>query len=164
MEEVSVSAWVATAGVGLSMLVIWLTRGGAHQRREAQERLRPQLVFSHVALAVLGLGLWIAFLVTGDEVLAYVTLGTLAIVAVLGSTSYYIWQKRRLGRIKATSTSWDVPLPVMGSTDMPAEQHFPVAVVILHGVYAVVTVVVVTLIVVGVDSWTALSDALPSMP
>jgi hypothetical protein len=150
VAELSVSAWIATAGVGMSLLWIWIGRGALRERETGRRRLRWQLVFSHVALAVTGLALWVAYLVTDDDVLAWITLGALVVVATLGTTSYYIWQKRRLGRFKATKASWDVPASVIATGDIPPEQYVPISVVLLHGLFAVTTVVLVALTVLGI--------------
>jgi hypothetical protein len=158
MGELSLSAWIATAGVGLSLLGIFLGRGGAHQPRQARGRLRPRLVFSHIGVAVVGLCVWVAYLITKDKTLAWLALSLLCLVAILGATEYYVWQKRRLGRIKATAASWDLPSSTLGAGEIPPEQHFPVSVVLLHGVFAVITLVLVTLATLGVEDWASFRD------
>lgn len=163
MGELSVSAWIATAAVGLSLLGIFVGRGGVHQDRRARGRLRPQLLFSHIGVAVIGLGVWIAYLLLDREYLAYLALGLLVLVAILGCTEYYIWQKRRLGKIKATRGSWDLPPSTLAAGEIPAEQHFPVSVVVLHGVFAVITLILVALVTSGIEDWAALRDKLSAL-
>jgi len=150
MATEALAAWIATAGVGGSLVWIWISRGGWRQVRQDRKRLRPRLVLAHVSLAVAGLGLWIAYIVTGERVLRWVCLGVLVGVASLGSTGYYVWQKRRLGRLKATPSHWDLPPAMLASRHIPAEQFFPASVVLLHGVFAVVTVVLVLLVALDV--------------
>jgi hypothetical protein len=150
MRFAAMIVWLATAGVGLSMLLIWLTRGALGQKKGVLKHLTPKLVFSHVGLAVVGLVVYVTGLITGDEIIAWIALGVLALVGTLGSLEYYVWQKRRLGVVKATPESWDFPPEAMTRVDVPAEQHFPAPVVILHGVLAVATVVLVLLVALGV--------------
>ena len=138
-------ALIATIGAGLSLFGIYVSRGGLQQLRMGRKRLRPQLVLGHMVLGFAALGVWIAYLVSDDESLAWLTLGALVVVTVLGSISYYIWQRRRLGVLKATRDRWDVPRTALGSGSMPAEQYFPVSVVVLHGLFAVGTIVLVVL-------------------
>ena len=63
----------------------------------------------------------------------------LAIVAALGLTMFAVWLRQRQG----------AALPRQAA-NRPAEQRFPVAIVGLHGVLAVRTVVLVFLAAVGV--------------
>jgi hypothetical protein len=62
-------------------------------------------------------------------------------VALLGFTMFAIWLQRRRSRGAVT----DVVTP-----NTPAEQHFPIAVVGLHGLLAATTLVLVLLAAAGV--------------
>jgi hypothetical protein len=138
MEWAALIAWVATAGGGFVLLTIWLSRGGMRQEREAGRRIRPPLILGHFLLAATGLVLWIVYVASDSDALAWVAFGILAVVALLGWTMFAIWyQRRRLGAAREDA-------------GIPAEQHFPVPVVALHGVLAVTTVVLVFLAAVGV--------------
>jgi manganese efflux pump family protein len=66
----------------------------------------------------------------------------LSVVALLGFTMFAIWWRRQ--------SRCAVREAVSPAT--PAEQHFPVAIVGLHGLLAVTTVVLVFLTAVGVGS------------
>jgi hypothetical protein len=68
-------------------------------------------------------------------------LGIFAVVALLGWTMFAIWLRRRQARAGGS----DIAAP-----GVPAEQHFPVSVVTLHGLLAVTTVVLVLLTALGV--------------
>jgi manganese efflux pump family protein len=136
MEWVALVAWVLTAGGGFVLLSIWLARGGMHQQREAGQRIRPPLILSHFGLAATGLVLWIIYLASDSDTLAWIAFALLAVVAVLGWTMFAIWwQRRQRGQLDSSA---------------PAEQQFPVPIVALHGVLAVTTVVLVFLVAVGV--------------
>ena len=140
MEWAALIAWVLTAGGGFVLLAIWLSRGGM-QQQEAGNRIRPPLILSHFLLAATGLVIWIIYLVFDRDALAWIAFAILGVVALLGWTMFAIWFRRRRSRAAAA----DVAAP-----GMPAEQHFPVPIVTLHGVLAVTTVVLVLLTALGV--------------
>jgi hypothetical protein len=137
MKWAALIAWLITAGGGFVMLSIWLARGGMKQQQEAGNRIRPPLILSHFLLAAGGLVIWIIFLISDNDALAWIAFAILAVVAVLGFTMFAIWLRRRQAR---TGGGAEIATP-----GVPAEQHFPVAVVGLHGLLAVTTVVLVLL-------------------
>jgi hypothetical protein len=146
MEWAALIAWVVTAAGGFALLTIWLSRGGMRQAREAGARIRPPLILSHFLLAATGLVIWIIYIATDSDALAWVALVLLAVVALLGFTMFAIWyQRRQRGPAAATGVTGSP-----GSSDTPPEQHFPVPIVGLHGLLAVTTVVLVFLTAVGV--------------
>ena len=145
MEWAALIAWIATAGGGFVMLAIWLSRGGMQQGDRQGSRIRPPLILGHFLLAATGLVIWIIYVATDSDALAWIAFVLLAIVAVLGFTMFAIWyQRRQGGPVAATGVTGP------DSSETPPEQHFPVPVVGLHGVLAVVTVVLVFLTAVGV--------------
>jgi hypothetical protein len=95
---------------------------------------------SHFLLAAAGLVVWIVYLAKDEDVLAWIALAILAVVAALGWTMFAIWLRRRRAR----------SAPEAVTPDTPAEQHFSVPIVALHGVLAVATVVLVLLTAAGV--------------
>jgi hypothetical protein len=135
MKWAALIAWVVTAGGGFVLLAIWLSRGGM-QQAEGGNRIRPPLIMSHFLLAATGLVLWIIYVATDKDALAWIAFAVLLVVALLGFTMFAIWLRRRQGRAAAGEA-------VSAST--PAEQHFPVAVVGLHGLLAATTLVLVLL-------------------
>ena len=137
MEWAALIAWVLTAGGGFVLLATWLQNGGM-QQRESGRQIRPPLILTHFGLAALGLVLWIIYVFTDSEALAWIALALLVVVALLGFTMFVIWwQRRQAGAAAATPGE-------------PAEQRFPVPVVALHGLLAVTTVVIVCLTTFGV--------------
>jgi hypothetical protein len=132
--------WVLTAGGGFVMLAIWLKHGGPQRARDEGKRIRPPLLFAHFGLAATGLVLWIVYLATDSESLAWIAFALLLVVALLGFTMLSIWLSQRSRR---TATTAD--------TD-PPEQRFPVSIVGLHGVLAATTLVLVLLSAAGVGS------------
>ena len=73
----------------------------------------------------------------------------LALVAALGFTMFFVWlaQRRAATPEAATTTARSGSGPDAGA---PAEQTFPVAIVTLHGILAVTTVLLVFLTAIGV--------------
>jgi manganese efflux pump family protein len=134
MEWAALISWIVTAGGGFVLLAIWWSRGGMRQREGRQ--IRPPLILSHFALAATGLVLWIIYLANDSDTLAWIAFALLVVVALLGWTMFAIWwQRRQAGTLAAADAQ---PGP-------PAEQHFPVPIVALHGLLAVTTVVLVLL-------------------
>jgi len=142
MEWAALIAWLLTAAGGFVLLLVWLSRGGM-QQKENGSRIRPPLILSHFLLAATGLVLWIVYVFSDSDALAWIAFVILLVVALLGWTMFAIWLKRRRGQEAAADTA---------APGLPAEQHFPVAVVALHGVLAVTTVVLVFLATIGVGS------------
>lgn len=145
MEWAALIAWVLTAGGGLVMLAIWISRGGMRQREGG--RIRPPLILGHFALAASGLVLWIIYVVTGSEALAWIAFVLLLVVAALGFTMFAIWQRQRQARTAVAQAATATSGPVE-----PAEQRFPVAIVALHGIAAATTLVLVLLAALGVGT------------
>jgi manganese efflux pump family protein len=143
MKWAALITWVLTAGGGFVLLAIWLSRGGMHQQAERGNRIRPPLIMSHFLLAAAGLVLWIVYVADGKRTLAWIAFAALLVVAVLGFTMFAIWLRRRQGRGAVAEAA---------APDTPAEQHFPVAVVGLHGLLAATTLVLVLLTAAGVGS------------
>ena len=132
MEWAALISWVLTAGGGFVLLAIWLRNGGMSQRSPGE--IRPFLILGHFALAATGLVLWIIYVATDSDALAWIAFAILVVVALIGWTMFAIWYQRRQGMTAAGEA------PAMST---PAEQRFPVAIVGLHGLLAVITVVLV---------------------
>jgi manganese efflux pump family protein len=134
MEWAALISWIVTAAGGFVLLAIWISRGGMQQREGG--RIRPALILSHFGLAATGLVLWIVYVVNDSDTLAWIAFALLVVVAVLGWTMFAIWWRRR--QLGAAAGAVAEP-------DEPAEQHFPVPVVAVHGLLAVTTIVLVLL-------------------
>ena len=81
MEWAALVTWVVTAAFGFTMLVIWLRHGGL--QKAPGGKIPPWLIFSHFALAASGLVLWIVYVATDTDALAWVAFIVLLFVAVL---------------------------------------------------------------------------------
>jgi len=115
------------------------------RRHEASDepgsRIRPPLILTHFLLAATGLVIWIIYVVNDSSALAWIALVILGIVALLGWTMFAIWYQRRQAGAQVAAPA---------NPGVPAEQHFPVPIVALHGLAAITTVVLVFLAAVGV--------------
>ncbi|MBM0238162.1 hypothetical protein JNW88_15175 [Micromonospora sp. ATA32] len=127
--------WLVTAVIGFTMLGMWVARGGLRGVGEGAgakpaSRFAPGLVFGHFLLAAAGLVVWIIYLVVDVEALTWLAFGLLVVVAILGDVLFVRWYKGRgLGMI---------------------ESGLPRALVYTHGLFAVVTVILVLLTALGV--------------
>ncbi len=139
-------AWVVTALGGFVLLGTWISRGGARPPRTSQ--LPPALIFGHFALAALGLVVWIVALIADRTVLDWIAFGLLVPVALLGFAMLARWiPTYRAARTATAHAGGPGAAPAADRT--PAEQHFPVPVVLGHGLLAVVTLVLVLLTALG---------------
>jgi hypothetical protein len=144
MDVAALIAWVVTAGGGFILLGTWIARGGPRQAQAGATRFPPALIFGHFGLAATGLVLWIIYVLTDAGALAWIALVLLLAVATLGFTMVTRWRQDR-----ATVAAGAAGGPE-SHAERPAEQHFPVAVVYLHGLLAVITLVLVLLTALGV--------------
>jgi hypothetical protein len=146
MSIAALITWVITAGFGFFMLIRWATRGGLRKVQGADTHLPPVRVFTHFGLAAAGLIVWIIFLVTGSPILAWIAVAALVLVAILGVVMVRQWAKD--GRAAMASVAAGAVRSDAGEVDL-AEQHIPRVPVVLHGIFAVSTVVLVLLTALG---------------
>lgn len=143
-------AWVITALGGFVMLGQWISRGGLRQQRSGATRFPAGLVFSHFGLAAGGLVVWIAYLVTNEGRLAWVAFVLLIPVALLGFIMLARWVPVYRGRAVTAGAQRASASTGSGLVETePAERHLPVPVVVAHGLFAIVTVVLVLLTALG---------------
>ncbi len=167
MSGIALLTWVLTAFGGLFLLAIWLIEYDPDFQRAAATRLPVPVISGHAALAVCGLAVWVIYLVTGDDHFAWATLAILAAVVGLGVTMAIRWigvyrttakpvrRERATVAVAAAPGAFAASVSAVGSDRsreflVPPERHFPVPVVIGHGVFAVTTVVLVLLTTLGV--------------
>jgi hypothetical protein len=148
MSIAALVTWIITAGVGFFMLIRWATRGGVRKVEGAETHLPPVRVFTHFGLAAAGLIVWIIYLVTGATLLAWIAVAALVIVATIGVVMVRQWAKDGRAAM-AAATAGGAPSSGGGGPDL-AEQHIPRPPVVLHGIFAVTTVVLVLLTALGI--------------
>lgn len=141
MKWAALIVWVITALGGFGLLAIWLQRGGIRQADQPGRRIRPPLILTHMALAAGGLVVWIIYLASDTRALAWIAFALLLVVASLGFGMLALWFQRR----QAAATPAGTAVAGAGEGSTPAEQHFPVAIVAVHGLVAATTLVLVLL-------------------
>lgn len=139
MSAASLFAWIATVLVGLMLLVIWLMEYDPQFQSTAATRLPIPVISTHALLGMAGLVLWGAYLLADQSRLAYATMADLAIAVALGLTMAGRWIRvyRTYGRSPRSDPSGTQVVSV------PPERHFPVSAVVIHGVLATTTVILV---------------------
>jgi hypothetical protein len=155
MDIAALAAWVLTAGGGFYLLATWIAKGGI--RSPGTSRFPPALIFGHFALAAVGLIVWIIFVIAGQSALAWIAFALLVPVAGLGFTMLARWVPTfrartavAAGGVAAGGVATGAGAPgAAGAPLEPAERHFPVAVVVGHGLLAVVTLLLVLLAALG---------------
>lgn len=147
MKWAALVTWVITAGGGFIMLGLWLQGGGMRQSAQSGTVIRPPLILTHFVLAASGLVLWIVYLASDSDALAWIAFALLAVVAVLGFTMLAIWLQQR--RSPATAAA-RTPNTGGAAATHPAERRFPIPVVGAHGLLAAATLVLVLLTAAGV--------------
>lgn len=171
MPELALLTWVVTALGGLFLLAIWLIEYDPDFQRAAATRLPVPVISGHAMLAIGGLATWVTYLVTGDDQFAWVTLAILAVVVSLGMSMATRWvvvyrstARPTRERVAAAAVSGGRASGGRGAVGVaslsadehsreflvPPERHFPLAVVIGHGIFAFTTVALVLLTTLGI--------------
>jgi hypothetical protein len=136
MSVAALFTWMATVLAGLVLLVIWLMEYDRDFQTVAATRLPVPVISTHALLGAGGLMVWGFYLVTDDDPLAYATVVTLGIVAVLGLVMAARW----IGVYRAYAAPSSSPMRVIA---VPPERHFPRPVIVIHGLFAVATLALV---------------------
>jgi manganese efflux pump family protein len=129
-------AWIATVLVGLLLLIIWLMEYDRDFQSAAATRLPVPVISTHALLGLGGLALWGFYLVTDTDSLPVPAVIDLGLVVLLG----LIMAARWLQVLRAYPTAGSSLTRVVV---VPPERHFPRPVIVIHGVFALVTVVLV---------------------
>jgi hypothetical protein len=155
MELFALFTWITTAGGGLYLLSIWLIEYDKDFQSVAATRLPPPVLAAHVLMAGGGLLIWSSYLIFDDDRLAWLSVAALGGAVTLGLFMAIRW----IGVYRASrAVARLAPLPQHGRVALldrprpadPPERNFPVLVVIAHGAFALVTVVLVLLTALGV--------------
>ena len=169
MGVIALIAWLTTAGGGLFLLAVWLIEYDRGYQTAAATRLPVPVISAHAVLALAGVVVWGAYLLLDDDGLAWISVAILAAVLTLGLVMAARWlhvyrTTARPGGAPAGVTAGarqDGPTGAGGDLTaggrppgavtagahqlVPPERNFPVPVVILHGICAAVTIVLVVL-------------------
>jgi hypothetical protein len=134
MDVAALIAWLLTAAGGFVLLGTWIAKGGHRPDAARPSRFPPGLVFGHFLLAALGLVLWIVYVAADSDGLTWVAFAVVAVAALLGFALLSRWLPQVRDR---TAPS--------GDATATAEAQFPVPVVVVHGLLAATTLVLVLL-------------------
>lgn len=154
MAEFVLGAWITTAIAGAYM---WSFTTGAH-RPESNARasgLPASLLFIHPALALSGLGFWIAYVVRDVTALAWVAIAAAGLAALIGDVLLMRTVRgrreraaqraaRKQRRKELVAAGKDGPdgrdLPPLDTPDERLqEEQIPELAIAVHGVLAVLT-------------------------
>ena len=151
MSIVAAFTWFGAIGFGVFLFAIWLVELDRDVQRSAATRLPVPVISTHALLAIGGVPIWLLYLVTDDERLAWTSVALLGGVALLGLIMAIRW-------IKVIRTPLPAPVPAAAVwpgeqralSTVPAERNFPPFAVICHGIVAVTTVTLVVLTALGI--------------
>src|SRR5215470_14844273 len=162
MRFVALIVWFITALWGLYMLAVWLIENDATRPGSSASRLPLPVILAHVTFAISGLVVWVAYLLLDRPALAWIAVGILLAIALLGFTMFARW----IPVYRMADDEVSVPVAAMAGgapgaapegvpgigalREKPAEGSFPLLIVLAHGVFAVSTVVLVVLTALGV--------------
>jgi hypothetical protein len=164
MSLIALVTWILTAAAGLYLLSIWLIEYDKDFQSVAATRLPPVVLASHVLLALGGLFVWIGYVVADQERLAWIAVVAVLLAATLGLFMAIRWvgvyratqsMRRSLADLKAGRLTLVGEGGNMSTLELardlgPPERNFPLPVVIAHGSFAVATITLLLLTVLGV--------------
>jgi len=140
LDAVDLYTWMATASLGLILLIIWLMEYDRDFQSVAATRLPVPVISAHALLGVSGLVIWGFYLVTDDDPLGYYSVVDLSVVVVLGTIMAVRW----IGVYR----SYAAPAVITSSVlAVPPERHFPRPVIVIHGIFALITLGLVVYVV-----------------
>jgi hypothetical protein len=140
MSAAALFTWMATVLAGLVLLIIWLMEYDRDFQTVAATRLPVLVISTHALLGVGGLMVWGFYLATDEDPLAWITVAGLGVVVLLGLIMAWRWI--RVYRAYAAPDSSPGRVIVV-----PPERHFPRPVIVIHGIFAVATLVLVLFVV-----------------
>lgn len=140
MDIAALITWLVTALGGFYLLGTWISRGAL--RTPGSSRLPAPVLFGHFLLATAGLVVWIVYLAIDEKALAWTAFGLLVAIALLGLTMFARWLPT--ARDRRAVTPLGAPGSAAPAADVP-ERHFPIPVVLGHGLFGVATLLLVLL-------------------
>ena len=143
MSVAALFTWISTVLAGLILLIIWIIEYDPEFQSAAATRLPVPVISTHALLGLGGLMLWIGYLLEDQEQLAWATVAALGTVASLGLIMAARWV-RVYRAVVDPGPSLTRQMPV------PPERNFPLPVVVIHGILAVTTLVLVLFTALGV--------------
>ena len=133
MSATALFTWMATVVCGLILLVIWLMEYDSDFQSGTATRLPVPVISGHALLGISGLMVWGFYLVTDEDPLGWATVADLSVVVLLGLLMAARWVT--VYRAYATPGS-SASISVV---TVPPERHFPIPVILIHGIFAFLT-------------------------
>jgi hypothetical protein len=84
-------SWLLTAGIGAYMLRTWIARGGLRRQRATGVGAPPAVVFGHPGAALTGLVVWIGYLGSRWDALAWLGVVLISAAITLGICMVTLW-------------------------------------------------------------------------
>jgi hypothetical protein len=91
MAIAAMIAWILTASIGAYMLRTWVMRGGLRRQRATGVGVPPAVVFGHASAALTGLVIWLGFVDTGLDLLAWLAVTVVTGTIALGVCTVTLW-------------------------------------------------------------------------
>ena len=142
MAVAALITWLITAAGGFFMLGTWIAKGGVREPRST--RLPAPVIFGHFGLAAAGLVIWIIYTINDANALAWTAFILLLPVAALGFVMLARWFPTYQSARRTVAVGGGTDTATATAASAP-ERNFPIAVVAGHGLFAVVTLVLVFL-------------------
>ncbi|HXC86066.1 MAG TPA: hypothetical protein VNV62_29890 [Trebonia sp.] len=154
-------AWLAAAASGGYVLIRWLRAGGRlrGQATGAESRAPAPVIAGHVGFALLGLLVWAAFMITGWTAFAWTATGLLGPVAGAGMGILVLGLPHAgrpsaaapavaadAGAARGGTATLIAPAP---ASDRQARPRLPVFVIVAHGLFATVVLLLVITATIG---------------
>jgi len=139
MAEAATATWILTM-LGGAYLFAKVSRFGRSPQEMQHTRWPSSVLFAHPVLAGAGFVAWLVYLNSDEEGMAWVSLGTLVLTALLGS---YLWV-RSLGRDRTVVVPSAPGEEGLVRTGL-AEHELPDLAVHAHGAVAALTMLLVLL-------------------
>jgi hypothetical protein len=143
MSVAALFTWIFTVLAGLILLIIWIIEYDPEFQSAAATRLPVPVISTHALLGLGGLMLWIGYLLEDQERLAWATVAALGTVASLGLIMAARW-------VRVYRAFADPGPSFTRNSAAPPERSFPLPVVVIHGIMAVTTLVLVLFTALGV--------------
>jgi len=141
----ALAAWLAAAVAG-TYLLVGLVKRERLRRLSRRAGTVPLVPLSHAGLAIAGLVIWIAFMVTAVAALAWADVGLTWVIAGLGMATLL----GGLDQPASSGTEAAAPGQQAGTSTAPFPSRAPVIIIALHGVLATLTILLVLLAAVGI--------------
>ena len=91
MGLVTLLTWLFTMSLGAYMLRSVVRHGGLRQQRSIRDGLHPGVLIGHFSLAATGFTVWVSYVLTGWDALAWSAVGLLAPTIGLGICTVTLW-------------------------------------------------------------------------